>query len=59
MQKPSRFIRLFRLATKIRSEQLKVSRSLAKKDGNPVTLIKRFDTLQKRKEKIESLYKSL
>lgn len=59
MQK-SKFIRcFFRLVSRLQSEQLKVMREIRERKGNIIELVKRFDTLQRRKETLERYYKTI
>lgn len=55
----NKFIRCFRLVSRLQSEQLKVMREIRESKGNTIKLVARYDTLQRRKEKIESYYKTI
>jgi hypothetical protein len=58
MQK-SKFIRCFRLVSRLQFEQLKVMREIRESKGITIKLVARYDTLQRRKEKIEAIYKTI
>jgi hypothetical protein len=58
MQK-SKFIRCFRLVSRLQSEQLLIMRKIRQGTDNCPQLVRRFDSLQRRKEKIESYYKTI
>lgn len=55
----NKFIRCFRLVSRLQSEQLKVNRLIQERKGNIWELTKRFDDLQRRKETLERYYKTI
>ena len=58
MQK-SKFIRCFRLVSRLQSEQLLIMRKIRQGTDNCRQLVQRYDDLQRREETLERYYKTI